>query len=143
MPYNNILITKTCFAAEFKAPPPRRYKNVEFLIVDFLIVEFLNCCADDAMLPLKSPFIFLLIFRKCIINTFSIDYHLWKASPRSTLSLARARRGRTYGIFAQFACVRPLRGRYVILLWNRRFRSLRSLHQRLWIFAAFGDARLR
>ena len=22
-------------------------------------------------------------FRKCIINTFSIDYHLWKASPRS------------------------------------------------------------
>ena len=27
-----------------------------------------------------------LNFRKCIINTFSIDYHLWKASPRSTLS---------------------------------------------------------
>ena len=38
--------------------------------------------------------IFYLNFRKCIINTFSIDYHLWKASPRSTLSLARARRRR-------------------------------------------------
>ena len=59
---------------------------------------------------------------------------------RSTLSLARARRGRTYRIFAQLTYVRPLRGRYVILLWNRRLRSLRSLHQRLWIFAAFGDA---
>lgn len=30
MLYNNILTTKTCFAAEFKAPSPCRYKNVEF-----------------------------------------------------------------------------------------------------------------
>ena len=29
-------------------------------------------------LPLKLP-----KFRKCIINTFSIDYHLWKASPKA------------------------------------------------------------
>ena len=28
-------------------------------------------------------FIVLLNFRKCIINTFSIDYHLWKASPKA------------------------------------------------------------
>ena len=39
--------------------------------------------------------------------------------------------------------VRPLRGRFFILLLIRRFRSLRSLHQRLWMFAAVGDACLR
>jgi len=49
--------------------------------------------------------------------------------------------GEHMGIFIYpFACVRPLRGRFIILLLNRRLRSLRSLHQRLWIFAAFGDA---
>ena len=28
----------------------------------------------------------------------------------------------------------------ITIFWNRRLRSLRLLNQRLWIFAAFGDA---
>ena len=57
---------------------------------------------------------------------------------RSTLSLARARRGRTYGVCLRLASVRPLRGRLVCFSVKiRRLRSLRSLHQRLWIFALF------
>ena len=59
---------------------------------------------------------------------------------RSTLSLARARRGRTYGVCLRLASVRPLRGRLVCFSVKiRRLRSLRSLHQRLWIFALFED----
>lgn len=56
-----------------------------------------------------------------------------------SISSWRPRRGRTYGAFLQLAYVRPLRGRYFILLLIRRFRSLRSLHQRLWMFALFED----
>ena len=37
--------------------------------------------------------------------------------------------------------VRPLRGRSSHTRGDRRFRSLRSLHQRLWTFAPFGDVR--
>ena len=59
---------------------------------------------------------------------------------RSTLSLARARRGRTYRVCLRLASVRPLRGRLVCFSVKiRRLRSLRSLHQRLWIFALFED----
>ena len=47
------------------------------------------------------------------------------------------------GGYLQLVYVRPLRGRFFILLLIRRFRSLRSLHQRLWMFAAIGDACLR
>ena len=36
--------------------------------------------------------------------------------------------------------VRPLRGRSYHHSLNRRLRCLRQLNQRLWIFAAFGDA---
>ena len=59
---------------------------------------------------------------------------------RSTFSLARARRGRTYRVCLRLASVRPLRGRLVCFSVKiRRLRSLRSLHQRLWIFALFED----
>ena len=50
------------------------------------------------------PLLSQLNFCKCIINTISNDYHLKRASPRSTLLLARARRGRTYRIFEPLAC---------------------------------------
>ena len=44
------------------------------------------------------------------------------------------------GVYLQLACVRPLRGRLDGLAVKiRRFRSLRSLHQRLWMFALFED----
>ena len=115
---------------------------------------------------ISSVFSLLYIELSHLIN----GNYLKRASPRSTLSLARAspkaanihnrwwrersernlrfhimkikrpRRGRTYGIFAQFACVRPLRGRSYHHSLNRRLRCLRQLNQRLWIFAAFGDA---
>ena len=58
-----------------------------------LIFCFLLCHTDFL-------YFFYLNFRKCIIKTFSIDYHLWKASPRSTLSLARARRPRSLEIIS-------------------------------------------
>ena len=41
---------------------------------------------------------------------------------------------------AQLAYVRPLRGRFYHHSWDRRLRCLRQLNQRLWMFAAFGDA---
>ena len=52
----------------------------------------------------------------------------------------RPRRGRTQANCANIPYVRPLRGRFYHQSLNRRLRCLRQLNQRLWIFAAFGDA---
>ena len=52
----------------------------------------------------------------------------------------RPRRGRTQASYANIPYVRPLRGRSYHHFLNRRLRCLRQLNQRLWIFAAFGDA---
>ena len=38
--------------------------------------------------PFSFLLFYLLNFRKCIINTFSIDYHLWKATKSSAATLA-------------------------------------------------------
>ena len=63
--------------------------GVSFFLCDRAKTDFLF-----SFMPYWFSVFFYLNFRKCIIKTFSIDYHLWKASPRSTLSLARARRRR-------------------------------------------------
>ena len=54
--------------------------------------------------------------------------------------IKRPRRGRTQASCSNIPYVRPLRGRSYHPSWNRRLRCLRQLNQRLWIFAAFGDA---
>ena len=54
--------------------------------------------------------------------------------------IKRPRRGRTQATCANIPYVRPLRGRSYHYSWNRRLRCLWQLNQRLWIFAAFGDA---
>ena len=97
-----------------------------------------------------------LNFRKYIKNTFSSDYHLKRASPKAanihnrwwrersernlrfhSNIIKRPRRGRTWTSFNYTPYVRPLRGRFYHLSWDRRLRCLRQLNQRLWIFAAF------
>ena len=52
----------------------------------------------------------------------------------------RPRRGRTQASCANIPYVRPRRGRCYHHSLDRRLRCLRQLNQRLWIFAAFGDA---
>ena len=68
---------------------------------------------------------YLLNFCKCIINTFSIDYHLWKASPRSTLSLAGASPKAANIHNRWLSC--------------RRQRSLRSSHEQYKIVLEEGE----
>ena len=110
----------------------------------------------------SSVFSLLYIELSHLIN----GNYLKRASPRSTLSLARAspkaanihnrwwrersernlrfhskkikrpRRGRTQASSAKTSYVRPLRGRSYHHSLHRRLRCLRQLNQRLWIFAA-------
>ena len=114
--------------------------------------------------------VFLRNFRKCIMYTFQTIITSGKRRRAQLCCLPeRPRRGRTsitagWAAAGSEACGPMTDGKivleegehkqavqllpmfalfedvFIILLWNRRLRSLRSLHQRLWMFALFEDA---
>ena len=54
-------------------------------------------------------------------------------------AISSSKRANIWGLFRACLCSPSLRT-FCFLMSCRRFRSLRSLHPRLWIFAAVGDA---
>ena len=108
-----------------------------FKLQFFLMTNDLN---DHFPHSLRSSLAEVLKTIETIGTIFFPCLRTLQSPSRSTLSLARARRGRTSGVCLRLASVRPLRGRLVCFSVKiRRLRSLRSLHQRLWIFALFED----